>query len=84
MHMIFLVRHGQTEWNKALVFRGRKDIPLSTEGKTQAARTGKYLGRRKIYRIFTSPMKHTRVRTFSVSDPYKEAVRPCMLHTVQI
>jgi len=56
MHMIFLIRHGQTEWNKALVFRGRKDIPLSTEGKTQAARTGKYLGRRKIYRIFTSPL----------------------------
>jgi len=29
-------------------------------------------------------MKHTRVQTFSVSDPYKEAVRPCMLHTLQI
>ena len=40
--MIFLVRHGQTEWNKSLVFRGRRDVPLSEEGKTEASLTGKY------------------------------------------
>jgi broad specificity phosphatase PhoE len=54
--MIFLVRHGQTEWNKALVFRGRKDVPLSAEGKIQAARTGKYLRGRSVSQIFTSPL----------------------------
>jgi broad specificity phosphatase PhoE len=54
--MIFLVRHGQTEWNKSLVFRGRKDVPLSEEGKMEASLTGKFFLRRSVYRIFTSPL----------------------------
>lgn len=33
---IFLVRHGETEWNKLGKFQGCKDINLSTEGLVQA------------------------------------------------
>ena len=29
MTKVYLVRHGQTEWNKKLTFRGRIDIPLN-------------------------------------------------------
>lgn len=29
---IILVRHGETDWNKELIFRGRIDVPLNETG----------------------------------------------------
>jgi len=43
MSRIFLVRHGQTSWNKEEVFRGTLDIPLNDFGKKQALEVGKKL-----------------------------------------
>jgi phosphoserine phosphatase len=54
---IYLVRHGETEWNKEEVFRGRKDIGLSETGKVQAERTGRYFTGRRADRIISSPLK---------------------------
>lgn len=53
---IYLVRHGETEWNREEIFRGRKDISLNENGKKQAEETGNYLKRKKIKTIFTSPL----------------------------
>jgi broad specificity phosphatase PhoE len=39
---IYIVRHGETQWNKEEVFRGRKDIPLNEAGKRQAEQAGAY------------------------------------------
>jgi len=36
MTKVYLVRHGQTEWNKKLTFRGRVDIPLNEAGHREA------------------------------------------------
>ncbi len=40
---IYLLRHGETEWNREEIFRGRSDIPLSDHGCRQAAALGKAL-----------------------------------------
>ena len=37
---MYLVRHGETLWNKEEVFRGRKDIPLNETGMIQAEKVG--------------------------------------------
>ena len=34
--MIYIVRHGQTEKNKANVLQGRSDVPLNDAGRRQA------------------------------------------------
>ena len=35
---IYLVRHGETEWNSRLLFQGHSDIGLNAKGRAQAAR----------------------------------------------
>lgn len=62
---VFLVRHGETEWNRVERFRGRADVPLNHTGLRQAEATGGRLAAdrfptgescHKITAIFSSPL----------------------------
>lgn len=53
---IYLVRHGETEWNKEEIFRGRKDVLLNERGLRQAELTGRYFGGVAIDRMCSSPL----------------------------
>jgi broad specificity phosphatase PhoE len=55
--MIYLIRHGLTEWNEKSFFRGRKDIPLSPAGRTQAHLVGEFFTTRPVAVVYTSPLK---------------------------
>lgn len=57
---IYVIRHGETEWNKEEVFRGRKDIPLNDNGRRQAEHAGAYFTGRSINRIVSSPLARAR------------------------
>ncbi|MCH7942426.1 MAG: histidine phosphatase family protein [Proteobacteria bacterium] len=41
--MIYLVRHGETEWNRAGRMQGQLDSPLTARGEAQALRIGETL-----------------------------------------
>jgi 2,3-bisphosphoglycerate-dependent phosphoglycerate mutase len=41
---LVLLRHGESEWNKANLFTGWVDVPLSQQGRSEAARGGQLLG----------------------------------------
>ena len=56
MTSIYLVRHGQTAWNKEEIFRGRTDVPLDEIGLKQAALAGQYFKGMEIHAIYSSPL----------------------------
>jgi broad specificity phosphatase PhoE len=56
MTEIYLVRHGQTRWNKEQVFRGTSDVPLNESGQEEARLTAKALRTRPVSAVYTSPL----------------------------
>ncbi len=51
-----LVRHGETDWNRAGKFQGQIDVPLNDNGRNQASLAAEFLRTIKIDFGFTSPM----------------------------
>lgn len=54
---VVLVRHGETEWSRALLHTGRTDIPLDEHGRLQARALGQVLRGRRFVRVLTSPLR---------------------------
>lgn len=74
---ILLVRHGETKWNRELVFRGRRDIPLSERGREQAQLLGQRLAKMQIDAILSSPL----ARAVQTSQPAAEALKLDVEHS---
>jgi probable phosphoglycerate mutase len=58
--MIVLVRHGATEWSTSRRHTGRTDIPLTDEGRAQAAALAPVLADLAPHRVLTSPLARAR------------------------
>lgn len=43
MITIYLVRHGETDWNRQGIYQGITDVPLNDRGKAQAKACGQAL-----------------------------------------
>ena len=56
MTELYLVRHGETDWNAARRIQGRTDIPLNATGREQARQAGELLARRRWHAVYTSPL----------------------------
>jgi broad specificity phosphatase PhoE len=60
MSEIWVVRHGQTEWALTGQHTGSTDIPLTEEGRAEAAAVGRYLAGRKFALVLVSPLQRAR------------------------
>ncbi|HPD97868.1 MAG TPA: histidine phosphatase family protein [Synergistales bacterium] len=56
MKRIFLIRHGETDWNREGRFQGKMDIPLNSLGREQAGAAAKALESAAIDRVVSSPL----------------------------
>ena len=73
MKQIFIIRHGQTEWNLARRMQGRLDSPLTHAGKEQAHSHGEVLkGFAPIEAMFVSPSGRTQ-ETAHIINSYVRA-----------
>lgn len=61
---LYLIRHGETEWNVAKRLQGRSNIPLNNEGKRLARITSKAIADVPFTKIYTSPLK----RAYETAD----------------
>jgi probable phosphoglycerate mutase len=53
---LILIRHGETDWNRALRFQGQTDVPLNAVGLAQAERIAVRLGAEAVDRIVSSDL----------------------------
>ncbi|MBI2576317.1 histidine phosphatase family protein [Candidatus Woesearchaeota archaeon] len=74
---LFLVRHGQTSWNKEKRYQGKTDIPLSSLGSWQAARIAKRLQREHIRKIYSSTLKRALSTAAPIAKFHKLPVDRC-------
>lgn len=58
--MLYVVRHGQTDWNKEKITMGRQDIPLNEVGIKQAEVTKQLIDNYDIDLIICSPLQRTK------------------------
>ncbi len=54
---IYLVRHGETDWNAQGKLQGREDLPLNGNGKRQAMACGVALSEAGFTAIYSGPLR---------------------------
>jgi phosphoserine phosphatase len=76
MTSLYLVRHGQTAWNKEEIFRGRTDVPLDETGLKQAELAGQYFREMEIHGIYSSPLSRAWETAQKIAQFHKIKVEP--------
>ena len=76
MTAVYLIRHGQTAWNKEEIFRGRADVPLDETGLKEAELAGGYLREKEIDAIYSSPLSRARQTAEKIAQLQNLKVQP--------
>lgn len=73
---LYIIRHGQTDWNIAKKIQGRQDILLNERGHFQAQCLGKAMENRPITAVFSSPQIRAMETAIAVASPAGVPVIP--------
>ena len=76
MTTVYLIRHGQTAWNKEEIFRGRTDVPLNEIGLREAELAGEYLKDKEIHVIYSSPLSRAWQTAQKIAQFHNLEVQP--------
>jgi broad specificity phosphatase PhoE len=76
MTSVYLVRHGQTAWNKEEIFRGRTDVPLDQTGLIQAELAGQYFKGMEIHAIYSSPLSRAWQTAQKIAQIHQLKIEP--------
>ena len=73
---IWLVRHGETDWNRELRFQGHLDAPLNDLGLQQAQRLGQHLAAQAPRALVASDLLRTRQTAQPLGEHWLRAALP--------
>jgi len=76
MTSIYLVRHGQTAWNKEEIFRGRSDVPLNETGLREASSAAEYFRGMEVQAIYSSPLSRAWQTAQKISEVVRREITP--------
>jgi phosphoserine phosphatase len=69
---LLLVRHGETEWNRAGRFQGQIDVPLNENGRGQSQKAKSFLKDVPLDLAFTSPMLRPKETAEIILEPHSQ------------
>ena len=67
--IIYLIRHGKTEWNNQFRYQGATDVPLNDEGRSQAERAALRFAGAGLDAVFSSPLQRARETAAETAGP---------------
>jgi len=76
MIRLFIIRHGQTEWNRVERFRGLTDLELNDTGVKQAEAAAARLREWTVASIYASPLKRAMRTAEAIARPRNMEVHP--------
>jgi uncharacterized phosphatase len=74
MTTFYLVRHGETDWNKQRIIQGQTDVPLNATGEQQAKEAAKHFKKIKFDLAFSSDLLRAKRTTEIIALEHKLAV----------
>ena len=78
MQKIYLVRHGETEWNLQYRYQGRQDVSLNETGRRQALLISERLNNEGCAAVYSSPLLRTRDTALLIAE--RHGVTPCYVN----
>lgn len=72
---IYLVRHGETEWNASMKYQGHADVPLSDQGRNQAVLLGKRLAALKFDGFYASDLARAYETARIISQHHNQDIK---------
>ncbi len=77
MTRVFLIRHGETEWNKNMRYQGQTDVPLSDAGRKQAEALSSCLAKVDFTAAYSSDLSRAYETATILAAPHKLPVSIC-------
>lgn len=71
MTKVYLIRHGETEWNAKGKYLGLTDIPLNNNGERQAKALSSFLSKERIDAVYSSALTRTIQTARIIAEPHE-------------
>lgn len=67
---LYIIRHGQTDWNVAGRIQGSQDIPLNEQGRRQARALARGMAQRPVCAVYSSPQIRALETAQAIAAPF--------------